>query len=204
MYQLTDLTTNFFLTISLLQSWQKCLNMNNIDEVLQAIYIGLIVAYFLLNTNRVLKSIEICKECLDILRRRAGIKDDKFAKSLYKRVYLVMSKAYRAINDNTDAMKYAEKILQIYRETGQKLAEYKLSLDLAERYFNQSKFAEAKELLEKALLIGKEIGDRDGQATCFQNLGGVYQSVGEYGKAIEYIKKSLVIKNEIGDRNGEA
>ena len=78
-------------------------DMNNMDEVVQAISISLIVACFLLNTNRVLKSIEICKECLAISKQKAAIKDDKLAKSLYKRVYLLMSNAYRAINDNTNA-----------------------------------------------------------------------------------------------------
>ena len=131
--------------------------MNNRDEVMQAISIGLIVAYFLLNTNRVLKSIDICKECL-------AIKDDKLSKSLCKMVYLIMSNAYLAINDNTNAITYAKKILQINHESGEKLAEYKLSFSLAKMYFFQSKYAEGKDLYERALIISKEIGDRNGEA----------------------------------------
>ena len=172
--------------------------MNNMDEVLQAISIGLIVAYFLLNTNRVLKSIEICKECLAISKQKAGFKDDKLTKLLCKRVYLIMSKAYRAINDNTNAIKYA-------RESGEKLEEYKLCFDLGNMHsVSQSKYAEARELYEKSLAIIKEIGDRNGEANCYLNLGAVYQSVGEYDKAREHLEKSLVIKKEIGDKNGEA
>ena len=79
--------------------------MNNMDEVLQAISVSLIVAHFLLNTNRVLKSIELCKECLIVFKQRAGFKDDKLARLFYKRVYLMMSIAYRAINDNTNTIK---------------------------------------------------------------------------------------------------
>ena len=160
--------------------------MNNIGEVLQAISIGLMVAYFLLNTNRVLKCIELCKECFAILRQRAGIREDELAKSLYKKVYLVISKVYHAINDNTNAIKYEENILQVYRETGEKLAEYNLSFNLAKMYFHQKKFANAKELWEKALQIGTEIGDRNIEAYCYLNLGAVYKSVGEYHKAREY------------------
>ena len=171
--------------------------MNNMDEVLQAISIGLIVAYFLLNTNRVLKSIEICKECLAISKQKAGFKDDKLTKLLCKRVYLIMSKAYRAINDNTNAIKYA-------RESGEKLEEDKLCFNLGNMYFHQSKYTEARELYEKSLAIKKEIGDRNGEANCYVNLGAVYQSVGEYDKAREHLEKSLVINKEIGDRNGEA
>ena len=182
----------------------EVLHMNNMDEVLQAISIGLIVAYFLLSTNRVLKSIEICRECLVILKHKVGVNDDKLDKLLYMRVYLIMSKAYHAINDNTNALKYEEKILEIYREKGDKLAEYRLSLDLAKIYHYQSKYPEARKLYEKALLISTETDNKKGEAACYANLGNVYQSVGEYNKAREHIEKSLAITKEIGDRNGEA
>ena len=168
------------------------------DEVLEAISIGLIVACFLLNTNRILKSIEICKECLVILRHNVGVKDDIVAKLLYKLIYMILSRAYRAINDNTNALKDVEEILQIYR------AECKLSFKLAETYFHQNKYVKARELLEKALLISIEIGDKKGQSSCHANLGTVYKSVGEYEKAREHIEKSLAIYKEIGDRNGKA
>ena len=108
-----------------------------------------------------------------------------------------MSNAYRAINDNTNAMKCA-------RESGEKLQEYKLSLNQASRYSRQSKYAEARELYEKALLISIEIGDRNEEASCYANLGAVYKSVGKYDKARELLEKSLAIKKEIGDREGEA
>ena len=177
--------------------------MNDKDEVIQAISIGLIVAYFLLNTNRVLKSIEICKECLAIFKQKTGIEDDKLTKSLYKKVYLIMSNAYRAINDNTNAIKYTAKILQIYRESGEKLAEYELSFNLAKMYFCHNKYTEAKELYDRALLITTEIGDRNKEGTCYRNLGAVYGSVGEYDKAREHLEKSLAMTKEIGDRHGE-
>ena len=179
-------------------------DVNHRDEVMQAISIGLIVACFLLRTNRILKSIEICKECLAIFKGKAGIKDDKLAKSLYKRVISITSTACRAINDNTNAIKYTKKILRIYRESGEKIEEYELSVNIADMYFCQSKYAEARELCESALLISTEIGDRRGEANCYVNLGVVYRSVGEYDKAREHLEKSLAINKEIGDRNGEA
>ena len=178
--------------------------MNNMDEVLQAISIGLIIAYFLLSTNRVLKSIEICNECLVILKHQAEIKDDKLAKLIYEKVYLIMSNAYYAINDNSNATKYSEKLLQIYRENGKTLAQYKLSLHLAKIYYSQSKYVEARNLYEEVLLISTETGNKKGETTCYISLGVVYSSVGEYDKAREHLEKSLVIKKEIGDRNGEA
>ena len=107
--------------------------MNNAGEVLQVISVGLVAAVFLLNTNRFLKSLELCKECLFILKDRAGLKDEKLAKSFYKRIYFTMWKACSIISDNTSAMKYAEKLLQIHRESGERLEELKLSRDLLKK-----------------------------------------------------------------------
>ena len=178
--------------------------MNNVDEVSQVISIGLIVAGFLPNTRRFLKAIEICKECLLILKDGAGIIDENLAKSFYMRIYVTMWKACRLISDNTNAIKYGEMMVQIYRENGERLAECMLSIDLAEMYCHQSKFARAEELSEKALLISKEIGDRIVEARCYENLGTVYRSVGKYEKAREHLEKSLAIQEEVGNRSREA
>ena len=178
--------------------------MNNVDEVIQVIFIGLIVSGFLLNTRRFLKSIELCKECLFILKDRAGIRDEKLSKLFYKRIYLIMWKACHLISDNTNAIKYAEKIVQIYRESGERHEECMLSIELAEVYCHQSNYALAKELSEKALLISKEIGDRNGEACCYGNLGTVYRSLGEYEKAREHLERSLAMQEKIGNRNREA
>ena len=178
--------------------------MNNVDDVLKVVTIGLIVAVFLLNTTRFAKAIELCKECLFILRHTAGIKDEKLSKSFYKRLYLLMWNTCNRICDNAGAIKYAEKLLSIYRESGEILEEYKLSKKLGEMYFKQTKYKQAKQLTEKTLLISKEIADRNGEACCYRNLGAVYQSLAEYEKATEHLEKALAIKKEIGDRDGEA
>ena len=39
--------------------------MNNIGELYEAIFIGTVVANFLLNSSRILNVIEICKECTE-------------------------------------------------------------------------------------------------------------------------------------------
>ena len=179
-------------------------DMNNVDDVIQVISIGLMVAVFLLNTSRFLKAIELCKECLFILKDRAGIKDEKLSKSFYKRIYLLMWKACNRICDNTRAIKYAEKLLLIYRESGERLKEMNLSTTVGWMYLCQSNYKKAKQLNKKALLVSKEIGNREREAVCYTNLGVVYQSVGEYEKAREHLEKSLAIRKEIGDRNGEA
>ena len=178
--------------------------MNNVKEVLQVISIGLIVASFLLNTSRYLTAIELCKECLIILKDRAAIIDENFTTLFYKGIYCTMWEASSLINDNTNAVKYAENILLIYHENGERLEECRLSLKLAEMYFHQCKYPEAIQLSEKALLISRKIGDRKREAQCRVNLGGLHQLTGEYKKAREHLEKSLAINTEIGDRKREA
>ena len=165
--------------------------MYNVDEVIQVISIGLIVAGFLFNTNRFLKSIELCKECLFILKERAVINDKKLSKSFYVRIYFTMWKACSLISDNSNAKKYAKNVVD-------------LILEIAEMYLHESEYAQAKNLFEKALLISKETGNRSEEAASCTNLGAVYLSIGEYEKAREYLEKSLATQTKIGDRSGEA
>ena len=154
--------------------------MSTVEEVIQAISIALTVASFLFNTNRFLKAIELGKECLIIMKDSTCIKKWKLRNSLYVRIYLIMWIACNRINDNTNALTYAKKLLQIYRESGERLEEYKLSIKLGGMYFRQGRNTQAIQLTEKGLLISKEIGDRIGQASCYTNLGTVYHSVGDY------------------------
>ena len=177
---------------------------NSVEEVIQVISIGFIVAGFLINTRRLLKSIHLCKECLLILKDRAGIIDEKLTKSFYKRLYFTLWKAYRLINGDANAIEYVVRVVHIYRESGERLEECMLRIDLAEMYCHQSKYEGAKELSEKALLTCKEIGERIGEARCYGNLGTVYRSVGKYEKARDHLEKSLVMQVEIGNRNREA
>ena len=165
--------------------------MYNIDEEIQAISIGIIIAGFCLNTNRFRKSIELCKECLFILNKKAGVKDEKLTKLFYVKIYFTMWKACSLTNDNTNAIKYAKSAA-------------KLSSKLSEMYFHENEYTPATNLLEKALLIGKEIKDKHGQASSHLNLGVVYKAVGKYEKAREHLEKSLLLLKEIGHRSGEA
>ncbi len=173
------------------------------DEIqIQTISIGFIVATFLFNTCRVLKAIELCKECLIILDNTSLIKEAN--KFLYKKIYWTMLLAYRFINDDSNTIKYATKFLPFVRECGDRFKECAVSRMLAKSYFRQSKYVESKEHSEKALIISTEIGDKIGEATCYNDLGRVYQSVGETEKAKKHHMKALAIRKEIGDNIGEA
>ena len=219
---MNGLGSKFVCTFILCYILTEAFIMNNVDEAIQVIFIGLIIAGFLLNTSRFLKSIELCDECLFILKDRAGTRDEKVTESFYKRIYLIMWKACRLISDNTNAIKYAEKIVQIYRESGERHEECMLSIELAEVYCYQSEYAQAiascclefgakfyslgkyysaNNYNKKAIAIFTDIGYRKEMAKGYINQGNIEAAVGNTIKAKEYFELALAISKEL--RNGE-
>ncbi|KAL9986709.1 hypothetical protein ACROYT_G000893 [Oculina patagonica] len=177
--------------------------MDNKPEVLQAIGIGILIATFFFNTSRVLKAIELCKECLILLDKKAVEDERKLLKGCWKRIYSLLGVAYVLVNDYASSTHHYNKLLAIHREYGEKDEEGFLSLTLAMLYQRQSKYAQAKDLYEKAINIVKETGYRKLEALVYQNLGTVFCFLGEYVKAKELLEKAIVINVETGDRNGE-
>ena len=157
------------------------------------ISIALLVALFLLNSDRIQKAIEICSECLILLNSTDHNSKDQFYSVLlqfYCDIYTVLFSAYRHISDYMSAERYGRKLFDLYSESGIML-------------YNLGENQKAKEYVERALAITTKIGDRKGEALCYGNLSTVFKSLGQYDKAKEYLQKSIVIKIEIGDRDGE-
>ncbi len=173
--------------------------MNDVVEAIEAIFIGLIVAKFLLNTCRGLKAVELCDECLLILNNKSGIKEEKLTKLIYNATYLILFEAYYHINDYTNAIKYGSQILQVHRER----SEASCYGNLGTVYQSLGNYERARKYHEKALPIKKEVGDRKGEAACYENLGTLYQIAGLYERARDHYEKALAMRKEIGDRQGE-
>ena len=178
--------------------------MNNIEEVMQAISVGLIVATFLLNTGRARKTIELCKEDLVLLNVIGPSIEMQICHTFYGAIRGIMFKGYRRISDNTNAITCGRKLLANCRECGDRVHEANFGMVLAKVYRSQSMYVEAKELYERTYTIMREIGDRAGEASCYGNLGTVFQSLGQYVKAKEYYEKALAIRIKIGVKEGEA
>ncbi|XP_078357079.1 uncharacterized protein LOC144641935 [Oculina patagonica] len=178
--------------------------MNDIEDLLQAISIGLVVATFLLNTGCALKAIEICKECLIFLNSEVLKKEEHFIKLLKLGIYVRMYNAYYLIDDYTNAIQYSRELLVIYHECGETAEEGNVTIALAELYEGRCEYAKAKELYERAINIMIQTGDRKQQADAYGNCGNMSYRLGEYVKANEYLEKALAIGIEIDDRNGEA
>ena len=179
--------------------------MNNINELLQAVYISLLVTRFLLNSSRVLKAIELLKECLILFNNKA-LKKFKVLVTPYKSIYHQMFNGYLRISDWPNAIECGRKLLVLLRESGErdKEEEVNVTFRLAELHQKQGKYQEAKKCYEEALSITKDTGDREGEAVSNGKLGFVCHHLGEYAKAKKYHEKALAFTKEIGDRGYEA
>ena len=163
------------------------------SSMITSVNIALLVALFLLNSDRIQKAIEICNECLILLNNSDQNSKDQFDSVLLQfdsDIYTVLYSAYRHISDDVNAARYGRKLHVFYSKYG--ILFYKLGENL-----------KAKEYIARALIISTEIGDKSGEASYYVNLGAVFKSLAEYDKAKEYLHKALVITTEIGDRNGE-
>ena len=178
--------------------------MNNIDDIFQAIFIGLVVATFLLNTGRALKAIEVRRECMIFLNPKVLKMEGENFNLLHINIYKTIFRAYCLIPDHTKALIYGRKLLDIYRECGRKDEEGNLAVELAEMYRQRYKYREARELYEKANNITKEMGDRKNEAYTNEVLGIISYNLCDYRKANEYLRKALAIRIQIGDKKGEA
>ena len=178
--------------------------MDMVDKTAVAILIGTLVAHFLVNTGRVVKAIDLCKECTILFNNEAALKQAEFVKSAYGAIYFTMLQGYERMNDHANGIECCKTFLDFLRGCGERAEEGKVVFCMAKFYHYQSKYKQALELYKKALSILMETGDREQQATCYRSLGTVYQLLSKYEKAEEYQKKALLISEEIGDKKGEA
>ncbi|CAH3036919.1 unnamed protein product [Porites lobata] len=177
--------------------------MNSTEEVVLAIKIAIPVSSYLLNTNRVQKAIELCKENLFLFNHKT-LENMKFTICFKTMAYLQMLAGYTLTNDYRNALEIGRKLLIISRETGQKALEGKVTFSLALLYRCQCDYNEAIELYTKALSIAIESKENELESICYLHLGGIFQSLGVYVKATEYSEKALAMAEKNGDRETEA
>ena len=157
------------------------------------------VAKFLLNTSRVLKGIELSKECFIFLNNAVMGKETAMFKLMYQTIYLILFEGYCLIYDYTSAIECGEKLLDVVHGFGDHFrdGEGSLAMKLASLYERQLKYKKAKDLFEKALDTKKETGNRDDEATCYGYLGVLFHHLGQYNKFIEHVERALTIRKEI-------
>ena len=178
--------------------------MTIVEDILQTVSIGLVVAVFLLNTGRARKAVEVCKECLSFSNNRVFKLEGEIFNILYIGIYNTAFKAFCLIPDHTEALIYGKKLLKIYCQCGKKEEEGNLTIFLANMYRQRYTYLEAMELYEAAITITKETGETENEAYANSMVGIISYHLGNYDKAKEYLKTALAINIQTGDRKGQA
>ena len=173
-----------------------------VNQALQVIFIGAAVATFLINTNWVIKGIQLAEECLIVLNNTVLRENTKIFNALYGYISAIISNAYRNIYDYTRAIEWGEKVLETMVQLHGEFSDQagSAAMTLAVMYTLQLKYEKAKELLEKALRIKQETGNRDDEATCYTDLGVLFHHLGQYHNFKKCVEKALEIRKEIGGK----
>ena len=202
--------------------------MDNVDEILQVLVIGVAVASFLLQTCRYAKAIELFSECLVVLQKNSSkLKKNKLNEfralihcHLFKVFFLVgdYEKAihngekafplYEEIGDFEGAAGLLEKIGDVYSLTGEQVKaneRYKNALTFRLSVMNVSKgfdvsIVERRERLNKILILTTKTGDKEMEGVLLCQLGDLWLSCFEYAKAKDCFQGALTIWKEKGKR----
>ena len=172
--------------------------MDNLEQLVDALCIGVGVAGLLLNTNRVEKAIQVYKECLTLLNKKALEKEKEFVELTTEVIYFPLIIAYRLMNISASAIECGRELMAIQRRTGKRDLEGKVMFELAMVYEQQLKYEEAKHYYSKALTSYMATGQKREEAFCYGKLGSCLMSLGEYGKAKECLEKGIVFSNRVG------
>lgn len=150
------------------------------------------------NESEFEKSIELCNESLEIMRR-AGIKNRYWIKAMN-----LKAKALGAINDYKTADKLLDSTILFAGEISD-------SYGLAAAYYYRGSFYSDKgnykkciEYMLKSSNIRKWIHDEVGLAACYAFLGMSYSYMDDYIQGIEYIQQSIRIRERLHDKRGLA
>ena len=92
--------------------------MENVEKILQALFIGISLASALLQTCRYRKAIELFTECLEFLNKHASSWEAETLKRLSALVYCRLSQTYFHIGDSKNWFENREKASALYPQMG--------------------------------------------------------------------------------------
>lgn len=112
------------------------------------------------------------------------------------------SQLYHMHGNDTMALDYLQKSLEIKREIGDRVGEAAALNNIAGILHAQGNDSAALDCLQESLSITKEIGELAGEATTLNNIACLYRAHNDYAMALDYSQKSLALRRAIGDRAG--
>jgi DNA-binding SARP family transcriptional activator len=102
------------------------------------------------------------------------------------------------------AVDYFEQALAIYRDLGDVRGESRAATNVANAYFDLSRFGEALEAGRRSLAIQRRANKRYGEGIALDVIGCACRALGRFSEAVDYLREALAIFRELGDRMTEA
>lgn len=139
----------------------------------------------------------ICKENLQLeINQKEKELFQKYLATSLSNIGLI----YQNQGDNTQAIDYHSRSLEIDKELGKKKGVITSLNNIAIIYQNQGDFGNALIYFSRSQKICEEIEDKSGIANSLNNIGIIYDNLGDYSKAISNFSRSLKIQEEIGNK----
>jgi tetratricopeptide (TPR) repeat protein len=118
--------------------------------------------------------------------------------------HLRLGAVYSNLGQDETAHEHGQIALALARQAGDRLAEGRVTGNLAIMAARQNRHGEALEHSLRALTLARELGDRPGEVRALCNIGTICRLVGRYPDAAVYGQKAEVIAADIGDRSAQA
>jgi DNA-binding SARP family transcriptional activator len=114
---------------------------------------------------------------------------------------LGMAYGLQGMQESTDCL---EQSLAISRELSDVPAEGRTVANVANTYYRQHRFAEARVSAERSLTIMRLIGSRYGEGIALDVLGSSCEKLGDFAAATGYLNQALKIFQELGEPDHQA
>jgi len=124
------------------------------------------------------------------------------AKKQLAKALLMLGIIYNDQGNITEALKYNNKSINLYEETGDQKGTADAIYNIGRIYYSQGNIPEALDYFTKSLEIFEEIGDIKGMAGSFNNKGLTCITRGDLPQAMKYLNKSFKLYGKIGDKKG--
>ncbi|KAL9986584.1 hypothetical protein ACROYT_G000752, partial [Oculina patagonica] len=127
--------------------------MDNVEKILQALFIGIAVASVLLHTYRFSKAIELFTECLVLLKEHSSQLKEGKRNKLYALVHHRLFDLYCLVGDCKNAIHSGERAFPLYKEIGRLETAAALLDKIGDLYQLTGEQMKAKERYKKALIF---------------------------------------------------
>ena len=185
--------------------------MDNADEILEILLLGIAVASVLLQTYRYSKAIELFSECLVLLKEHSTKIQKKKLNGLYTLVCYRLFKLYCFVGDYNNAIQTGEKALLVYHDDGDTESEAAMLDEMGDVYLSTGEREKAKKSYERALSLYLDEVSKLKQRKILKeilgarlvNLGDYSMSLFEYTNAKNYFEQALTIWKQTNNRKEE-